>query len=444
MVARSASSWRQGSRCGEETQDEAPHDGNRSVATPAATDWVWAPLRVTGARFPFGPRMGHTPSGMLVGDARLDPTAASPEPDGSASEPGAGPGRRGRGRRRGGPGPRCRRRPIGRLPGVAAVRAGGRTAPGGPGGRPGRAVRRRRAPTGPAAPNGFGPLRRGRRPGGRGHRAVEPGHLGGLPHPGAGLRRPAPGPGRGAPCWSAASSCPTPAACSCPGSNLTNLIVLGHLHLSGGSSSPTWPSPGRRGAGHRGGHRRRPSGAPSRPSAPTPEAPVRSRRGDTGDPAGVGLGALAVVPSTVLVVALRSTRPCRWPASACVVIAVRLVARRQRLDDVLDVLGAPGTGRPVRDRHGPRHAGPGLVRSGHPALPPRRRGHRRGGRGFHGGGQQPAGGGAAGVAGAAPPLRPAGRASTSAPTSSSPGRWPGSCGGGRPGRPARIPRCAVP
>ena len=28
-----------------------------------------------------------------------------------------------------------------------------------------------------------------------------------------------------------------------PGSNLTNLIVLGHLHLSGGSSSGKWPPP---------------------------------------------------------------------------------------------------------------------------------------------------------------------------------------------------------
>ena len=31
-----------------------------------------------------------------------------------------------------------------------------------------------------------------------------------------------------------------------PGSNLTNLIVLGHLHLSGRASSPTWRRPGSR------------------------------------------------------------------------------------------------------------------------------------------------------------------------------------------------------
>ena len=35
-------------------------------------------------------------------------------------------------------------------------------------------------------------------------------------------------------CSTAACSSPTPGRCSCPGSNLTNLIVLGHLHLNGG------------------------------------------------------------------------------------------------------------------------------------------------------------------------------------------------------------------
>jgi hypothetical protein len=36
------------------------------------------------------------------------------------------------------------------------------------------------------------------------------------------------------PCSTRASSCPTPGRCSCPNSNLTNLIVLEHLRITDG------------------------------------------------------------------------------------------------------------------------------------------------------------------------------------------------------------------
>ncbi len=129
-----------------------------------------------------------------------------------------------------------------------------------------------------------------------------------------------------------------------PGSNLTNLIVLGHLHLSGGQFF---------------GHMVLPwVGAVVVTTVVIAVAERRSLHtdameshdtgdrggGDSGDgapaPVVLGLGALAVVAVTVLVVALAN--PALPVAGVgLLVIATRLVARRQQLDHVLEVLGVP-------------------------------------------------------------------------------------------------------
>ena len=116
-----------------------------------------------------------------------------------------------------------------------------------------------------------------------------------------------------------------------PGSNLTNLIVLGHLHLSGGQFFGHMALPwvvsvlitagivalAERRSLPLGGH--------------TPEPPV---------PMTVGLGALGVAAVTVLVLVLKA--PALPVAGVgLVVIAFRLAARRQELARVREVLGIP-------------------------------------------------------------------------------------------------------
>ena len=124
-----------------------------------------------------------------------------------------------------------------------------------------------------------------------------------------------------------------------PGSNLTNLIVLGHLHLSGGQylghmalpwvgavvvTTVVIAAAERRTLG--GGNR--------------PHASMDPPSGAATAPAPVGLGSAAVVAVTVLVVVLAN--PALPVAGlGLLVVAARLVARRQRLDDVLGVLGVP-------------------------------------------------------------------------------------------------------
>ncbi len=121
-----------------------------------------------------------------------------------------------------------------------------------------------------------------------------------------------------------------------PGSNLTNLIVLGHLHLSGGQFF---------------GHMALPwAGAVVITAAVIATAErhsLRAEPGGTSDDDGaapappvLGLGALAVVAVTVLVVALAN--PALPVAGVgLVVITTRLVARRQQLDHVLEVVTLP-------------------------------------------------------------------------------------------------------
>ena len=116
-----------------------------------------------------------------------------------------------------------------------------------------------------------------------------------------------------------------------PGSNLTNLIVLGHLHLTGGQFlAHMWPS----GLGavavtaavvglmERGSLRLR---------APQPAPPERMV---------AGLGLLAVSAATVLIVALRSPA---LPVAAIgvAVMGIRVLRGRERPQRVVEMLGVP-------------------------------------------------------------------------------------------------------
>jgi arsenical pump membrane protein len=116
-----------------------------------------------------------------------------------------------------------------------------------------------------------------------------------------------------------------------PGSNLTNLIVLGHLHLTGGAFAARM--------------------APAWAAAVVVTAVVvavverRSLRGgareaDAPDRAVIGVGVVAMLAAAVLVLTLGSPAV---PVAAVGVAAVgvRLAQDRQRLDRVLHVLGVP-------------------------------------------------------------------------------------------------------
>jgi arsenical pump membrane protein len=126
-----------------------------------------------------------------------------------------------------------------------------------------------------------------------------------------------------------------------PGSNLTNLIVLGHLHMTGGRFLARMWLPwlaalavtgavialaGRRSPRSRA----QDPGEPGRP-APDRTAPAR--------PA-LGLGLAAVTLATIAVLVLRSPA---LPVAAigAVAIGVRLWQRREQPRHVVDVLGIP-------------------------------------------------------------------------------------------------------
>jgi arsenical pump membrane protein len=141
-----------------------------------------------------------------------------------------------------------------------------------------------------------------------------------------------------------------------PGSNLTNLIVLGHLHLSGGQFLARMALPWVGAVVLTGGiiavaERRSLRGNRPRPAdrsdldldldpdmtvAP-PKAPLEA---SPAADATLGLGALGVMAVTALVLALRD--PALPVAGVGVLlVAVRLATRRQQLDHVLEVLGVP-------------------------------------------------------------------------------------------------------
>lgn len=116
-----------------------------------------------------------------------------------------------------------------------------------------------------------------------------------------------------------------------PGSNLTNLIVLGQLHLSGGQflnrmflpwvASVVVTAVAIAVVEHR-------------------ALRTTTRLSSTPEPAVIGLGLLAVVAVTVLVLGLNSPA---LPVAAVGLVAVglRLAARREQLAHVRDVLGIP-------------------------------------------------------------------------------------------------------
>ena len=116
-----------------------------------------------------------------------------------------------------------------------------------------------------------------------------------------------------------------------PGSNLTNLIVLGHLHLSGGQFLA---------------HMWLPSLAALVVTATVVAAVERrSLRGSSGEPvapepATLRAGLLAVMAATVLVVTLRSPA---LPVAAvgAVAIGIHLARGREQPQRVIEVLGVP-------------------------------------------------------------------------------------------------------
>ena len=124
-----------------------------------------------------------------------------------------------------------------------------------------------------------------------------------------------------------------------PGSNLTNLIVVGQLHLSGAQFLGHMVLPWLGSVvvtttviavAERGSLRAERAGSPvGQPAAP-PTAP----------PLTFGLGVVAVPVVTVLIIVLRSPA---LPVAAIgvVVFSVRLFTRRERIDRALEVLGLP-------------------------------------------------------------------------------------------------------
>ncbi len=116
-----------------------------------------------------------------------------------------------------------------------------------------------------------------------------------------------------------------------PGSNLTNLIVLGNLHLTGGQFFAHMWAPGLAAllvtavVAAACGHRAPGTGTEDRTSPARPE---------------LGLGALAVVVATILVVVLRSAA---LPVAAVGVgvVGARIASGRERLGRPVEVLGLP-------------------------------------------------------------------------------------------------------
>jgi arsenical pump membrane protein len=127
-----------------------------------------------------------------------------------------------------------------------------------------------------------------------------------------------------------------------PGSNLTNLIVLGQLHLSGGQFLAHMALPWLGAVvltglvialAERRSLRFRPRPDEGSATAPSTDPTAPGARV-------LGLGSLGVVAVALLVVTLRNPA-LPVVGVGLVVIAARLVARREDLAHVLDVLGIP-------------------------------------------------------------------------------------------------------
>ena len=285
--------------------------------------------------------------------------------------PGLGAGRRRCPRDRPGGHLRRRRRPLRRDPGLAPVRPRVGPAPRRPRGRRGAgcspppAMRWRRW-----RPSWRRPVRRRRRVGGRCHEHLEPRHVGGVPHPCARLCGAQPGRGRGAALYGCLLLS-NAASLLLPGSNLTNLIVLGHLHLSGGRFLGRWRRHGwSRSCSPRAGWLRR-----ARRSPRSVELAARRLGRTRAAPAFDCWRWQSVAAVTLCVLVLR--------APALPVAAVGVAAARRRTGR--GRASPPGPRRPrasrprraLRRRRGPRDVGPRLVGARRRPRPPRRVGDRR-------------------------------------------------------------------
>jgi arsenical pump membrane protein len=116
-----------------------------------------------------------------------------------------------------------------------------------------------------------------------------------------------------------------------PGSNLTNLIVLGHLHLTGGQFfAHMWPAALAALA------------ATAMTIAIIERRSLRATATDLAQPERprLGIGLVAISIATILVVLVRHPAPF-VAAVGAVAIAIRLVQRKDRLAHVVSVLGVP-------------------------------------------------------------------------------------------------------
>ena len=267
------------------------------------------------------------------------------------------------------PGPRRGR------PGLAALRPRRRPAARRSRRRRRPPLRRRRPRPGPARPQRGAALRRDRAA--RPHRddAAEPRHVGHLPHARPRLRRPQPRRAGEAPLLYACLLLSNAGSLLLPGSNLTNLIVLGHLHLSGRCLLRPHGAAGA--GGRRRDRARRRRRATTAPCAPPPSRPTEPER-----PV-LGVGLVADRRRHRARRGAARAGAARWPPSGVAAVLLALVAQRWRRRGRPRPGRAgrcgprrPRPGRALRPRRGAGHARALLVGPRHPALPPRRLGHR--------------------------------------------------------------------
>ena len=179
-----------------------------------------------------------------------------------------------------------------------------------------------------------------------------------------------------------------------PGSNLTNLIVLGHLHLNGGQFAARMWLPW--------------IGAVVATAAVVAIGERRSLHTVTAEPEPaprpvLGLGLAAIIAATVIVIVIRSSA---LPVFVIGAVVAGIRAWQGRLQPGTRVAGARRSraGRPVRRRGCAGHAGPRLGGAVGAALAPVRVGDCGVRGGGNRGGQQPSGRQHAGRADAAAPV----------------------------------------
>ena len=162
-----------------------------------------------------------------------------------------------------------------------------------------------------------------------------------------------------------------------PGSNLTNLIVLGHLHLTGGQFLARMWAPGLAAVV-----------VTAAVVAAVEHRALRVRAEDLTHPGRpvLGLGLAAVAAATILVVVLRSPA-LPVAAVAAVVIGARLAKGKRTPSTGRGRARPAGTCWALRLGRGPRHPGTAVGGPGHAAIPSRPVGNGRGGSDQRGAGQ---------------------------------------------------------